>query len=84
MKTEFYLTPTAGDYRGVKIDLISKKPGERAYITFGYSDRHFGTLAAADLERLAVNILKALGSKKLFSDSDIRTKINFKPSKKKK
>jgi hypothetical protein len=65
MKQEFYLTPTEADFRGIKIDIIGKQPGERPYITVGYRDRHFGTLAAADLERFAVNVLKAMGSKKL-------------------
>jgi hypothetical protein len=65
MKTEFYLTPTKVDFAGMQLTLIGKKPEDRPYLTLGYPDRNFGTLSGADLERLAVNILKALGSKKL-------------------
>jgi hypothetical protein len=65
MKREFYLTPFKADYRGMKIEIIGSKPNDKPYITFGYTDRTFSTLDGADLERFAVNILKALGSKKL-------------------
>lgn len=66
MKTEFYLTPNAPDYRGMKIDIIGKKSkGNKPYISVGYVNRTFGTMTAKDLERFAVNILKSIDSEYL-------------------
>lgn len=65
MKTEFYLTPAKPDYRGMTVEIIGKSPESKPYVSVGYSDRAFGSLSGADLERFAVNIPKALGSKKL-------------------
>lgn len=70
-KTEFYLIPNKPEYRGSKITIIGKKPENRPYISVYAAGGHdLGTLNAADLERFAVNILKALNSKKLASHNN--------------
>ena len=63
MKKEFYLTPSHRDYRGIKLDINTE---DSPYIAVGYGEgKYFGGLYGKDLERLAVNILKALNNKKL-------------------
>lgn len=72
MKKEFYLTPVSADYRGIKMEIIGTAKNDNPYLAVGYSQQGLGTLEGKDLERFAVNILKALGSKKL--ERVIRTK----------
>lgn len=63
MKKEFYLTPSHRDYRGIKFDINTETT---PYVTIGYGEgKYFGSLHGKELERFAVNILKALKSKKL-------------------
>lgn len=83
MKTEFYLTPPAGRYRGIKLLIVGKKPDDSPYVSVEVpGNGNVGTLQAADLERFAVNILKALNSKKLSYSARYKAKTFF--SKKKK
>lgn len=70
-KTEFYLTPNDGHYRGSKITIIGERPKNRPYISvYVAGGHHVGTMCAADLERFLVNGLKALGSKKLAENAE--------------
>lgn len=65
-KTEFYLIPSAAKYRAIRLDIIGETPEHRPYVALHLPGQGYaGTLVAADLERFAVNILKALNSKKL-------------------
>lgn len=67
MKTEFYIhTHDKANQGGSKITIIGKRPENKPYVTFkiGQLDP-FGYMEGRELERLAVNILRALKSKYL-------------------
>lgn len=66
MKTEFYLNPATTADRASRVEIVGKKPDHKPYLTVIVpGSRSIGYLKGADLERLAVNILKVIGSKKL-------------------
>lgn len=67
MKTEFLLNPQFHKDKGAAINIIgnaAKK--EQVYLSVSGADQiNIGYIEQKDLERFAVNILKALKSKKL-------------------
>lgn len=65
MKTEFELDAHKADYTGSKIKIIGKAPKHKPYVTIALTNRDTLFIEDKDLERFAINILKALKSKKL-------------------
>lgn len=67
MKTEFYINTYDAKHRGgSKVSIVGSKPDNKPYISFKIGQFYsFGSMEGADLERFAVNILKALKSKRL-------------------
>lgn len=67
-KTEFELETIVGPEIQVvphfKISIIGKRPENNPYVAIHINQRYY-FIQDRDLERFAVNILKALGSKKL-------------------
>lgn len=63
MKTEFELEPQFSKDKGHTVNIIE---GRRAHLSFTGPDKiNIGYIEHKHLERFAVNILKAIGSKKL-------------------
>lgn len=66
MKTEFFLDSDDAEHTGSNIKIIGHAPKHRPYVSVNISNqRHSLFIEDKDLERFAVNILKALKSKRL-------------------
>lgn len=64
MKTRFRLEHSKKKMSSFFIEIIGKEPQNKPYVTIGDDVQSF-FIPDADLERFAVNILKALKSKRL-------------------
>lgn len=66
MKTEFYLDAHKADYTGSTLKIIGKEPNHKPYVSINLP-HDLGSLFIMDkdLEMMAVNILKAIKSKRL-------------------
>ena len=65
MKTEFKLLNLGRNPISAELIIIGKAPEYTTYVAIVLSNNHQYYVADSDLEKLAVNILKALKSKKL-------------------
>ena len=65
MKTEFELDFHSANLIGSKIFLIGKEPKDKPYVSISVTTGGYLFVKDKDLEKLAVNILKAIRSKKL-------------------
>lgn len=76
MKTTFELETQFFEDRGAAATIIGKaSKGDKVYLAFSGADEfNVGYIKDADLEKFAVNILKALGSKKLEPVQIVRAK----------
>lgn len=64
MKTEFQLDFHNAECIGAKINIVGKRPDNKPYVSI-QTPKYSLFIYDEDLERFAVNILKALKSKKL-------------------
>ena len=70
-KKDFYLVPTKPEYRSAIVKIIGDSKDSKPYISFNCgSSNPIGILEGRDLERFAVNILKAMDSKLLKKSKD--------------
>lgn len=63
MKKEFYLTPYKSAVRGIKVKIDNVPDDIKPILTVGFDSNMLGYLSGRDLERFAVNILKAMDSR---------------------
>lgn len=83
-KTCFLLNPQSKKDKGSEINIIGDvSKGQKVHLSICGADKiNIGYIEHRDLERFAVNILKALGSKKLALSQRHNAKIFFKKQKK--